>query len=60
MKRERRTRNEWMKAGIAFIVFLISIASADSEMYIIPAVTAIISILYLNVLSVRLKKRGAY
>lgn len=58
--RANRTKIEWIKAGIAFIVMIISVASADSEAYIIPMAIALLSLIYLRVVAVRLQKRGAY
>ena len=61
MKRSvKRTKIEWFKAGIAFMVMMISVASVDSENYIIPMVLAILSLLYLRIVAIRLQKRGAY
>jgi hypothetical protein len=58
--RERRIKIEWIKATIAFVVMIISTASADSVMCIIPMAIAILSLLYLRVVAIRLQKRGAY
>ena len=58
--RERRIKIELIKATIAFGVMIISVASADSEICIIPMAIAILSLLYLRVVAIRLLKRGAY
>lgn len=58
--KNRRIRIEWLKASIAFAVMITSVASADSEMYIIPMITVVLSLLYLRVVAIRLEKRGAF
>ena len=58
--KNRRIRIEWLKASIAFVVMIVSVASADSEMYIVPMITTVLSLLYLRVVAIRLEKRGAF
>jgi hypothetical protein len=58
--KNRRIRIEWLKASIAFVVMIISVASADSEFFVTPMTLAVLSLLYLRILAIRLQKRGAY
>ncbi|MBR5584186.1 MAG: hypothetical protein IKW21_06630 [Lachnospiraceae bacterium] len=58
--KNRRIRIEWLKASIAFVVMIISIASVDSDMYIVPMISAVLSLLYLRLTASRLEKRGAF
>lgn len=58
--KNRRIRIEWLKASIAFAVMIISIASVDSDMYIVPMISAVLSLLYLRITASRLEKRGAF
>ncbi len=58
--KSRRTRIEWLKAGIAFVVMIIAVGFADSEIFIIPMAVALLSLLYLRIVAIRLQKRGEF
>ena len=60
MKKTRRTKAEWIKAGIAFVVMLIGVAMADSEIYYIPITVALLAVIYISIVARRLQKRGEY
>ena len=57
--RSRRIKIEWLKAKIAFVIFLLSVAGVDSNFYIASA-AAILSLLYFRIVAIRLEKRGEF
>jgi hypothetical protein len=60
MSRKRRTKIEWFKAYIAFMVFIISVSAVDSWLCVLPMATALLSLIYLKIVATRLHQRGEF
>lgn len=56
----RRTRIEYRKSCIALMVFITSVCFMDSTPNTIPAVLAVVSIIYFGICCRRLERRGFF
>ena len=58
-RRVNRTKREWFKAKVAFILLIVAIALANSDCGIVFQLIAVFALLWMRVCVLRLVNRGA-